>query len=494
MLLGEVLRGIACRLVRGASRDLVVTDVAYDSRRMVPGSLFVCVPGAAYDGHDFAADAAGRGAAALVVERELDLAIPQVVVHDARDALALASANLFGNASKHMQVAGVTGTAGKTTVAMLVEHLLRSAGMSCGILGTVCNRMNDVVFPHIYTTPESRDLQEILGRMRDMGAQAVSMEVSSHALLTHRCAHTRFSVAAFTNLSRDHLDFHKTMEAYAEVKWSFVRGEYQNLPVINQDDSVGRRFTSRLEAEGRKVLTFGEAGDGIVPALTFTDASVAGNGISFTVRYKDTSRQVTLPLIGRFNIYNALTAAGMLIADGADAAEVLDALPALRPLVGRMEMFSKEGSPLVIVDFAHTPDGIEKSLMAAREHTKGILTCVFGAGGDRDHGKRPLMAASAEKFADRVFVTDDNPRSEDPAAIRRDVAAGFTGALNDVGRKALVRTDFADRAAAIREAILSSKEGDTVAVLGKGHEEFQIVGKKMLPWSDQRAVREILGL
>ena len=220
-----------------------------------------------------------------------------------------------------------------------------------------------------------------------------------------------------------------------------------------------------------------------MPALTFTDASVAGNGISFTVRYKDTSRQVTLPLIGRFNIYNALTAAGMLIADGADAAEVLDALPALRPLVGRMEMFSKEGSPLVIVDFAHTPDGIEKSLMAAREHTKGILTCVFGAGGDRDHGKRPLMAASAEKFADRVFVTDDNPRSEDPAAIRRDVAAGFT-----------VRTDFADRAAAIREAILSSKEGDTVAVLGKGHEEFQIVGKKMLPWSDQRAVREILGL
>lgn len=188
-------------------------------------------------------------------------------------------------------------------------------------------------------------LEKELRRQLDLGASRCLMEVSSQGIAGGRVEGVPFRGSAFTNLSRDHLDFHKTMEAYAEVKWSFVRGEYQNLPVINQDDSVGRRFTSRLEAEGRKVLTFGEAGDGIVPALTFTDASVAGNGISFTVRYKDTSRQVTLPLIGRFNIYNALTAAGMLIADGADAAEVLDALPALRPLVGRMEMFSKEDLP-----------------------------------------------------------------------------------------------------------------------------------------------------
>ena len=488
------------------------TDLAASSTEAAGGALFAAFPGSSSDGRKYIPDALRRGAAGVIFELSGeggDFAHPDGVasigVRELRKFIPALASFFFDHPADHLHLLGVTGTNGKSSTAwyaaLLIDEInkrreekgLQPLGR-CGIIGTVGNGFPGDLHHTANTTPGPVQLEKELRRQLDLGASRCLMEVSSQGIAGGRIEGVPFRGSAFTNLSRDHLDFHKTMEAYAEVKWSFVRGDYGNLPVINQDDAVGRKFTSRLEAEGRKVLTFGEAGDGIVPALSFTDGAVAGNGISFTVRYKDTKRQVTLPLIGRFNIYNALTAAGMLISDGADAAEVLDALPALRPLVGRMEMFSKEGSPLVIVDFAHTPDGIEKSLMAAREHTKGILTCVFGAGGDRDHGKRPLMAASAEKFADRVFVTDDNPRSEDPAAIRRDVAAGFTGALNDVGRKALVRTDFADRAAAIREAILSSKEGDTVAVLGKGHEEFQIVGKKMLPWSDQKAVREILGL
>ena len=206
MLLGEVLQDVDCSLARGASDDIWISDVAYDSRNVEPGSLFACVPGAAFDGHDFAPSAVQRGAAALVVERELDLAVPQVIVSDARDVLAQTAANFFGNATQHMQVVGVTGTAGKTTVTLLVEHMLRASGMECEVLGTISNRMGDRVFSHRYTTPESRDLQEIFGLMKGMGAQAVAMEVSSHALLTHRCAHTRFAVAAFTNLSREHMD------------------------------------------------------------------------------------------------------------------------------------------------------------------------------------------------------------------------------------------------------------------------------------------------
>ncbi len=483
MLLGEVLRGIACRLVRGASRDLVVTDVAYDSRRMVPGSLFVCVPGAAYDGHDFAADAAGRGAAALVVERELDLAIPQVVVHDARDALALASANLFGNASKHMQVAGVTGTAGKTTVAMLVEHLLRSAGMSCGILGTVCNRMNDVVFPHIYTTPESRDLQEILGRMRDMGAQAVSMEVSSHALLTHRCAHTRFSVAAFTNLSREHMDLHQDMEDYFAVKTRLFLEEDVASRVVCTSSQWGSRLMGLIREAGLAVVEVGSNPAADVCLTEFVTRGLTGS----LVRAQAFGQELhfELPLPGQFNALNALVALASVHELGLDPARGAASLASFPGVPGRMERIDATDQGFsVIVDFAHTPEELACAIRAAKEGATGRVAVVFGCGGDRDQGKRPVMGEAATQ-ADLIVVTSDNPRSENPASIADQTVAG----MGDNVARAHVQLD---RRKAIRDALAWARPGDVVLVAGKGHESTQTIGATTLRFDDREVVREEL--
>ena len=473
MKLAEVLRHMTFRYARGAGDSLSVTDVAYDSRHVVPGALFVCVPGAANDGHLFAPDAVRRGASALIVERELDLAVPQVVVSDARDALAQASANFFGNASAHMQVAGVTGTAGKTTVAMLLEHMLNEAGTTCGLLGTVCYRMGERVFPSRYTTPESRDLQEVLGAMRDMGARAASMEVSSHALLTRRCAHTQFDVAAFTNLSREHMDLHGDMEDYFATKVRLFTEEDVSKRVICTSSRWGRRLADMLRDDGAVVVEV--SGDSA--ADVFLQDVVPRGLVGSDVRAVAFGREMSfgLPMIGAFNAMNALVALSVMHELGYDVVRAAESLSRFPGVPGRMERVDTGGRGFtVLVDYAHTPEELGRAIEAAS----------FGCGGDRDRGKRPMMGREASR-ADFVMVTNDNPRSENPADIAAETIAG----MGEDASRARVQLD---RRRAIRDALAWARPGDVVLIAGKGHESTQTVGGKTIRFDDREVTREEL--
>ena len=483
MRLEEILCGTTYDCMRGASGELSVTDVAYNSRQVTPGALFVCVPGAVYDGHTFAADAVHRGAAALVVERELDLAIPQIVVTDARDALALASANLFGNASRRMQVVGVTGTAGKTTITMLVEHMLREAGMTCGIVGTVGNRIGNQVLTHRYTTPESRDLQEILGRMADQGAQVVAMEVSSHALLTYRCAHTRFSVAAFTNLSREHMDLHPNMEHYFATKTRlFLEGEVRSRVVCTSSE-WGVRLAHLLREEGIAFVEVSGEETANVRLKHFEPSGPYGSAID--AEMFGHALHFALPLPGRFNVENSLVALAIVHELGLDPTRAATTLVSFAGVPGRMERIDTgDRGFTVLVDFAHTHQELSSAIEAAKQGAKGRLAVVFGCGGDRDQGKRPMMGKAATQ-ADFIVVTSDNPRSEDPASIADQTVAGM-------GTDAARAHIQLDRRRAIRDALAWARPGDVVLVAGKGHETTQTIGTDTIHFDDREVVAEEL--
>ena len=483
MMLTEVLYGVDHTYAQGASDALCVTDVAYDSRQVTTGSLFACIPGAAFDGHAFAPDAVQRGAAALIVERELDLTIPQIIVPNARDALALCSANLFGNASQHMQVAGVTGTAGKTTVAMLVEHMLNAAGMPCGLMGTICNRMGEHVFSHRYTTPESRDLQELLGRMRHLGAQAVSMEVSSHALLTHRCAHTRFAAAAFTNLSREHMDLHSNMEDYFATKARLFFEEDVASRIVCTSSPWGARLARMLREAHRNFAEVSCDHD----ADVFLQRTEPCDSMGSLVHAKAFGQALhfELPLPGRFNVENALVALALVHELGLDIADAAASLVGFLGVPGRMEHIDTGSRDFsVVVDFAHTPSELSCALRAAKEIANGRVAIVFGCGGDRDQGKRPMMGEAAAQ-ADLVVVTNDNPRSEDPASIAAQTIAGM-------GREAARAHVQLNRREAIRDALDWARPGDVVLIAGKGHESTQTTGSETLHFDDREVVRELL--
>lgn len=483
MKLAEVLRHMTFRYARGAGDSLSVTDVAYDSRHVVPGALFVCVPGAANDGHLFAPDAVRRGASALIVERELDLAVPQVVVSDARDALAQASANFFGNASAHMQVAGVTGTAGKTTVAMLLEHMLNEAGTTCGLLGTVCYRMGERVFPSRYTTPESRDLQEVLGAMRGMGARAASMEVSSHALLTRRCAHTHFDVAAFTNLSREHMDLHGDMEDYFATKVRLFTEEDVSKRVVCTSSRWGRRLAEMLRDDGTAVVEVSGNSAADVCLLDIAPSGLAGSDVRAVAFGREVS--FGLPMIGTFNAMNALVALSVMHELGYDVERAAESLSRFPGVPGRMERIDTgDRGFTVLVDYAHTPQELKRAIDAARSSSGGRLAVVFGCGGDRDKGKRPMMGREASG-ADFVVVTNDNPRSEDPADIAAETVAG----MGEDASRAHVQLD---RRRAIRDALAWARPGDVVLIAGKGHESTQTVGGKTIRFDDREVTREEL--
>ncbi len=483
MLLGEVLQDVDCSLARGASDDIWISDVAYDSRNVEPGSLFACVPGAAFDGHDFAPSAVQRGAAALVVERELDLAVPQVIVSDARDVLAQTAANFFGNATQHMQVVGVTGTAGKTTVTLLVEHMLRASGMECGVLGTISNRMGDRVFSHRYTTPESRDLQEIFGLMEGMGARAVAMEVSSHALLTHRCAHTRFAVAAFTNLSREHMDLHNNMEDYFATKTRLFLEEDVASRVVCTSSPWGERLARML---GEAHRDFVEVSCDHAADVNLRE--VLSNGLAGSVVCADAfgrALRFELPLPSHFNAMNALVALAAVHEVGLNPTSAAASLASFPGVPGRMERIDTGSRGFsVVVDFAHTPEELAHALRAVREGATGRVAVVFGCGGDRDKGKRPMMGKAATQ-ADFVVVTNDNPRTEDPAAIAEQTVAGM-------GADAARAHVQLDRYKAIQDALDWARPGDVVLVAGKGHESTQTTGNKTVRFDDREVVRELL--
>ena len=456
---------------------LCVTGIEIDSRRVTPGTLFVALPGTHTDGHLYVDDALARGACAVVVEetaqsRPSNVAV--VSVPDSRRALSALASTFYDDPSRTLRVIGVTGTNGKTTTTHMIGAVLHAAGIPSGVIGTVGAEFRSRTWRLENTTPQPPELHGLLAQMRDEGAMAVAMEVSSHALALDRVDDVRFAVAALTNVTRDHLDFHETLDAYAAAKRRLFT--LANGCVINVDDPHGAAWALELSAEGRNVITYGVR-DGAM--LVPRDVVVEPSGTSFSVD----GQRYELSLLGRFNVWNALAAIGITRLMGVDDATAARGLAELERVPGRMEGIVASGI-VIVVDYAHTPDALENALRSLRETTRGKVAVVFGCGGDRDRGKRPLMGAVAARLADRLYVTSDNPRSEDPQAI---VDAIVTG----IGNRAHVVE--LDRRRAIERAIGEAQAGDVVLVAGKGHEGYQIVGDRILPFDDVAVAREALG-
>jgi UDP-N-acetylmuramoyl-L-alanyl-D-glutamate--2,6-diaminopimelate ligase len=432
-------------VVGGAAFE--IRELAYDAREVPAGSLFFCIPGARVDGHDLAADAVRAGAAALVVERTLDLDVPQLIVPSVRTAMPRAAVEFFGDPTASLPVLGVTGTNGKTTTAYLIWSILDAAGERPGLLTNVERRVGDDVRAVGLNTPESIDLQRLFREMLDAGNRACVMEATSMASVKGRLDGTRFAVLVFTNLTQDHLDFHGTMDDYFEAKRRLFA--QASRAVINVEDEYG----ARLAAE-------------IPDALTF--------------RPDDDLGDVQLKLRGRFNVENALAAAAAARALGIAGGAIKRGLEAVERVPGRFDAVD-EGQPfIVLVDYAHTPGALEAALDSARELARGRVICVFGAGGDRDRDKRPLMGQVVVELADVALVTSDNPRSEDPAAIAADVVDGLDLDVE------------LDRGRAIERALEQAREGDVVVIAGKGHEQGQEIAGRKLPFDDADVAREAL--
>lgn len=437
--------------------DVLVSDVTHDHRSVRPGSLFCCIVGTERDGHDLASEAVAAGAVALLVQRPTGAGVPELVVSDTRAAMGLLAAAFWGDPSTDLAVIGVTGTNGKTTVVTLIDEILTTLGVSVGSIGTLTG---------VRTTPESTDLQRTLAVMRDRGISVVALEVSSHALALGRVDGCHFAVAAFTNLGSDHLDFHETPERYFEAKARLFEPDRCEVAVVNVDDVHGRLLRDTIGAHGAPALV----------AVTTEGASVELSGTSSRITWR--SKTLRLPLPGRFNVTNAMIAAECVVALGYEPAVVAEALGVVTPPPGRLE-FVDRGQPFaVIVDYAHTPDAIENVLVTAREliSPSGSVISVIGAGGDRDRSKRPLMGQVASDLADLLFITSDNPRSEDPSAIIAAVASGCHGTEPVL---------IADRREAILEAVASARPGDVVVLAGKGHEVTQVIGGETLPFDDR---------
>jgi len=463
MLLGDVLG-----LPDAPPVDIV--DLAYDNRAAGPGTLFFCVPGFTRDGHDFAPDAVARGAAALVVERPLGLGVPEVQVKSVRAAMAPAAARLAGDPTARLQVVGVTGTNGKTTTCFLVRDLLEAAGIQTGLLGTVTSFVGGEERGTQRTTPEAIDLQRTFAEMVGGGDAACAMEVSSHALELHRADAIHWDVAVFTNLTQDHLDFHPDMEAYFAAKRRLFEAG-PRVAVVNVDDPYGRRLAEALPA--RTTLVEYALADAEDLRIDRTGSRFRLGGVALST-----------PHPGAFNVLNCLAAIHAARALGVRDDVIAEALPRLGRVPGRFEPVDEGQDFAVIVDYSHTPDSLDNVLRAARDLAgDGRVLCVFGAGGDRDRGKRPEMGRIAEALADVAIVTSDNPRSEDPEAIIREILAGM-----DAGAAAEV-----DRRAAIALAVQAARPGDVVVIAGKGHEQGQeLAGGVKVPFDDVAVAREAL--
>ena len=440
--------------------DVEVQSITHDSRQVEPGTLYCCVPGGRFDGRDFAAGAIEAGATALLCERRLDIAVPQLVVPSVRAAMGPLAAALFGVPSDSLRLVGITGTNGKTTVAHLLAAIATEAGFSCGVIGTLTGTR---------TTPEAPELQAQLAAMRDAGRDLVAMEVSSHALDLRRVDGTRFRVAVFTNLSQDHLDYHGTMEAYFAAKARLFTPELCDLAVLNLDSTHGR-----LLADTAAVPVVGYSLDDA------EGLEITAGGSRFSWHGADI--EVALP--GRFNVANALAAASAAEALGLPIEAIAAGLASAATVDGRFERIDQGQPFLAAVDYAHTPDGLRQLLQAARELAEGRVIVVFGAGGDRDQSKRPQMGQAAGELADLVVLTTDNPRGEDPAAIIDAVHDGIEDPKD-------LRIE-PDRAAAIALAVRAAKAGDVVLIAGKGHETTQIVGDVTTEFDDRVVLRDAL--
>jgi UDP-N-acetylmuramoyl-L-alanyl-D-glutamate--2,6-diaminopimelate ligase len=474
--LSELIGEIGVEAV-GGDAATEITDLAYDSTQVQGGTLFFCVPGHTRDGHDFGPAAVEAGAAALVVERDLDLPVTEVRVADARAAMAPLAARFWGDPTAELQVAGITGTNGKTTTAFLLRAILEAAGRSCGLLGTVKQVVGGVEEDVVRTTPEAIDLQATFRRMLDSGDKACVMEVSSHALALHRADAIHFATAVFTNLSQDHLDFHSDMEDYFAAKRLLFEAA-PGAAVVNLDDPYGQRLAGEIQC-----LTF--SAEGAEADFRAADIRLDASGASFAARTPDGTVDITTRLPGSFNVSNSLAALAAAHTLGVTSEKAAGALAGASGVPGRFEPI-EEGQPFtVLVDYAHTPEALENVLRAARPFTEGRLISVFGAGGDRDREKRPRMGRIGAELSDLAIVTSDNPRSEEPGAIIAEIVAGIAN-----GEGVEVQPD---RRSAIGLALREAATGDTVVIAGKGHEQGQeFEGGRKVPFDDRTVAREEL--
>ena len=466
------LSEIAIRVPGGAALvgdDPVITDVTHDSRAVGPGCLFVAIPGALADGHEFVAGAFAAGAAAVAVERDV-VGPSRIVVPDTRAALPWLAAAVFGDPSLRLPVVGVTGTNGKTTVTHLLERIMIADGRTPGVVGTIGARFGDIAAPVSRTTPEASKLQRLLAEMIDTGVDVAAIEVSSHALSLHRVDAIRFRVAAFTNLMQDHLDFHGDMESYFAAKASLFTSDRVEHAVICIDDEAGRRIARSTDLP---ITTVAISRDADVTASSIGEYM---DGTSFIIDAPAGSFPVRLPMAGRFNVQNALVAAGIAVELGVPPGSIARGLASVETIPGRFERITTSTGPGIVVDYAHTPDAIEAVVGGARNLVHGRVIVVVGAGGDRDREKRPAMGRAAGS-ADLVILTTDNPRSEDPATIVAAVRSGVDETASVV--------EEPDRRLAIRRALQWAGPDDIVLILGKGHETGQEFADRIEPFDDR---------
>jgi len=485
MTLRELLEPTETRAALGPL-DIEIRGIGYDSRRVRAGDAFFALAGARADGRAYARTAVAAGAVAVVGVDEAIEGATVVAVEEPRLALARAAVAFHGRPALALRVVAVTGTNGKTTTTHLLESIFITAGWSAGVIGTTGNRIAGERRPASLTTPEAPELQSLLAEMRDRGVVAVAMEMSSHALAQRRGFGLDGDVAVFTNLSHDHLDFHGTLDGYLDAKLMLFdgrNGDHDRKPwtaVINGDDPVAERVAAAARRGGGQVRTYG---------LRDTDAVRIGRveprprGLSVPLSWQGGARTVALPLLGRYNAWNAAAAFESARALGIEAEVAARGLERVAAVPGRLERVDRGQSFEVVVDYAHTPDALEQALTAAREHAPGALLLVFGCGGDRDRAKRPAMGKVAAARADRVWVTSDNPRSEDPAAIVREIEVGMGTTRREV---------MLDRREAIAAALNAARPGDLVLIAGKGHETTQTIGDRVLPFDDREVAAALL--
>lgn len=483
MNLQELLKGIDCEIISGES-DQEISGVQYDSRKVTPGCIFVCIPGFKTDGHLFAEEAISKGAAAVLVEKDIDAPENFTIIKtsNSRKALAILAANYYGHPSGRLRVIGVTGTNGKTTVTHLIKAILEEAGKKTAILGTLYAKIGELEMDLGRTTPESLEIEEFISLCCREKTEYLVMEVSSHALDLYRVDQIDFNVAVFTNLTQDHLDYHQTMENYLQSKLKLFKmiDTKQDFSIINVDDKYADEFCT---ASGNNYATYG----------INNHADVEGKNLQFNLKgskfnffHDGQTYTIDMKLIGLFSVYNALAAICFGLKEGIEPVIIKKALEKVQGVAGRFEQIPSHHDFTVIVDYAHTPDGLENILKTARLITENRLITVFGCGGDRDRTKRPLMGEIAARYSDFCVVTSDNPRSEEPEDIIADIIPGLDRVENS--RYAII----VDRREAIRHAIYLGKKGDLIIIAGKGHETYQLIKNQVLDFDDRKVAAEFL--
>ena len=464
----------------GNTDDVEILSLCADSRKATRGALFFCTPGLRMDAHDFAPQAVSKGAAALIVQRRLDIDVPQVQVEDVRRALSYIAAEFYGNPAEKLLMLGITGTKGKTTTSFLVKSIMEAAGVRTGLIGTVCSMIGDETLPNSLTTPDPIETQTLLRRMVDAGVKCVIMEVSAHALDMHRIAGIRFKVSAFSNFSQDHLDYFADMDAYFAAKMKLFAPDVSEAIVYNVDDE---RVNAGIKALNRPAMRIGIRESSDVYA---NDIELGERGCAFLMTWHKKFRtSISLRLAGIFNVYNALMAAGICICAGVGPESIRQGLEAVQAVPGRIELLDTGTPYRVILDYAHSPDSLENILKAVRDTARGRMIALFGCGGNRDRAKRPLMGEIAGELADFCILTSDNPRREDPMRILDAIEEG----IKPTGCDYIV---IENRREAIRYALTHAHADDVVVLAGKGHETYQEINGVKHPFDEKVVVRELL--